>query len=46
METVLAEGKPLLSREQRRQVDEAIREQVGENPTIAVLRARGVHVSI
>jgi superfamily II RNA helicase len=35
METVLAEGKPLLSREQRRQVDEAIREQIGENPTIA-----------
>jgi superfamily II RNA helicase len=35
METVLAEGKPLLSREQRRQVDEAIHEQIGENPTIA-----------
>ena len=35
METVLAEGKPLLSREQQRQVDEAIREQVAENPAIA-----------
>jgi superfamily II RNA helicase len=35
METVLAEGKPLLTREQQRQVDEAIREQVTENPTIA-----------
>ena len=35
METVLAEGKPLLTREQQRQVDEAIREQIGENPTIA-----------
>ncbi|MGH7317306.1 MAG: DEAD/DEAH box helicase, partial [Candidatus Rokuibacteriota bacterium] len=35
METVLAEGKPLLSREQQRRVDEAIREQVAENPTIA-----------
>ncbi len=35
METVLAEGKPLLSREQRRQVDEAIREQVVENSSIA-----------
>jgi superfamily II RNA helicase len=35
METVLAEGKPLLSKEQQRQVDETIREQVAENPTIA-----------
>src|SRR5216683_2465790 len=35
METVLAEGKPLLTREQQRQVDEAIREQVTDNPTIA-----------
>lgn len=35
METVLAEGKPLLTREQQRQVDEAIREQIGENPAIA-----------
>jgi superfamily II RNA helicase len=35
METVLAEGKPLLSRAQRQQVDEAIREAVTETPTIA-----------
>ncbi len=35
METVLAEGKPLLTREQQRQVDEAIREQITDNPTIA-----------
>jgi superfamily II RNA helicase len=35
METVLAEGKPLLTKEQQRQVDESIREQVSENPTIA-----------
>src|SRR5262252_7005594 len=28
METVLAEGKPLLGREQRRQVDEAVREAI------------------
>ncbi len=35
METVLAEGKPLLSKDQQRQVDEAIREQVSENPAMA-----------
>src|SRR5260370_35822498 len=35
METVFAEGRPLLSREKRCWVDEAIREQIGENPTIA-----------
>ncbi len=35
METVLAEGKPLLSKDQQRQVDEAIREQVSETPTMA-----------
>jgi len=35
METVLAEGKPLLGREQRRQVDEAVREAIQDNPTIA-----------
>ena len=35
METVLAEGKPLLSRAQRQQVDDAIREAVTETPTIA-----------
>jgi superfamily II RNA helicase len=35
METVLAEGKPLLSRAQRDQVDDAIREAVAETPTIA-----------
>jgi superfamily II RNA helicase len=35
METVLAEGKPLLTREQQRQVEEAIREQVAENPAMA-----------
>src|SRR5258706_14029204 len=35
METVLAEGKPLLSRAQRQQVDDAIREAVAETPTIA-----------
>jgi superfamily II RNA helicase len=35
METVLAEGKPLLSKGQRQQVDEAIREAVSDTPTIA-----------
>ncbi len=35
METVLAEGKPLLARDQQRQVDEAIREAIRDNPTIA-----------
>src|SRR5438094_4184655 len=35
METVLAEGKPLLSKAQQRQVDEAIREAVSDTPTIA-----------
>ena len=35
METVLAEGKPLLNREQRADVEEAIREAVAETPTIA-----------
>jgi superfamily II RNA helicase len=35
METVLAEGKPLLSRSQQHQVDEAIREAVSDTPTIA-----------
>jgi superfamily II RNA helicase len=35
METVLAEGKPLLSKAQRQQVDEAIREAVSDTPTIA-----------
>ncbi|HXA98064.1 MAG TPA: DEAD/DEAH box helicase [Candidatus Dormibacteraeota bacterium] len=35
METVLAEGKPLLSREQQGQVDGAIREQITESPAIA-----------
>ncbi|MBI1728701.1 MAG: DEAD/DEAH box helicase [Candidatus Rokubacteria bacterium] len=35
METVLAEGKPLLSKIQRQQVDEAIREAVSDTPTIA-----------
>jgi superfamily II RNA helicase len=35
METVLAEGKPLLSPALKTQVDEAIREAVTENPTIA-----------
>src|SRR4029077_10093092 len=53
METVLAEGKPLLSREQRRQVDEAIREQIGEHPTIAesplnqtIFQALGMEVGL
>ena len=35
METVLAEGKPLLRRSQQQQVDEAIREAVSDNPTMA-----------
>jgi superfamily II RNA helicase len=35
METVLAEGKPLLSKPQQTQVDEAIRGAVSETPTIA-----------
>ncbi|HET7876524.1 MAG TPA: DEAD/DEAH box helicase [Methylomirabilota bacterium] len=35
METVLAEGKPLLTREQQRQVDEIIREQTKDNPVMA-----------
>ena len=35
METVLAEGKPLLNKGQRAGVDQAIREAVAETPTIA-----------
>src|SRR5207247_1981207 len=35
METVLAEGKPLLRPSQRQQVDDAIREAVSDTPTIA-----------
>ena len=35
METVLAEGKPLLDRGQRREVDLAVREAIGETPAIA-----------
>ncbi|HEV2057636.1 MAG TPA: DEAD/DEAH box helicase [Methylomirabilota bacterium] len=35
METVLAEGKPLLSKIQQQQVDDAIREAVSDTPTIA-----------
>jgi superfamily II RNA helicase len=35
METVLAEGKPLLTKSQQQQVDEAIREAVGDTPTMA-----------
>jgi superfamily II RNA helicase len=35
METVLAEGKPLLTRDAQRQVEEAIREAIGDNPTMA-----------
>ncbi len=35
METVLAEGKPLLRRSQRQQVDEAVREAISDTPTIA-----------
>ena len=35
METVLAEGKPLLSRDQQRQVDVTIRDAITDNPTIA-----------
>ena len=44
METVLAEGKPLLTREQQRQVDEAIRERVTDNPTIARVAAQPDHL--
>jgi superfamily II RNA helicase len=35
METVLAEGKPLLAREQQRLVDGAIRDAIRDTPTIA-----------
>src|SRR5262249_47550030 len=35
METVLAEGKPLLSRDAQRQVEAAIRSAIEETPTIA-----------
>ena len=35
METVLAEGKPLLAREDRRSVETAIHEAVRDNPTMA-----------
>ncbi len=35
METVLAEGKPLLARDQQRQVELAIRDAVADNATIA-----------
>ena len=35
METVLAGSKPLLTKPQRREVDEAIREAVGETPAMA-----------
>jgi superfamily II RNA helicase len=35
METVLAEGKPLLTRHQQHQVDHAIREAIAENETMA-----------
>jgi superfamily II RNA helicase len=35
METVLAEGKPLLSKMQQQQVDDAIRDAVSDTPTIA-----------
>src|SRR5881296_4218191 len=35
METVLAEGKPLLTRDAQRQVDAAIREAVADTPTMA-----------
>jgi len=35
METVLAEGKPLLTKSQQQQVDGAIREAVSDTPTIA-----------
>ena len=34
METVLAEGKPLLSRPEQQEVDAAIREAASDNPTI------------
>ena len=35
METVLAEGKPLLTRAQQQEVDVTIREAIGETPAIA-----------
>ncbi len=35
METVLAEGKPLLTRDAQRQVEASIRQAIQENPTIA-----------
>ena len=35
METVLAEGKPLLTKSQQQRVDEAIREAVSDTPTMA-----------
>ncbi len=35
METVLAEGKPLLARDQQRQVEVTIRDAITDNPTIA-----------
>src|SRR6266705_1780206 len=35
METVLAEGKPLLTRDAQRQVEASIRQAIDENPTIA-----------
>ena len=35
METVLAEGKPLLTKSQQQQVDAAIREAVADTPTMA-----------
>ncbi|HKZ05355.1 MAG TPA: DEAD/DEAH box helicase [Methylomirabilota bacterium] len=35
METVLAEGKPLLTRNQQAEVELTIRDAIGENPTIA-----------
>ena len=35
METVLAEGKPLLTRDAQRQVGASVREAIEENPTIA-----------
>src|SRR5207245_6425970 len=35
METVLAEGKPLLTESQQQRVDEAIREAVSDTPTMA-----------
>src|SRR5215475_5129661 len=35
METVLAEGKPLLAKNQQREVEEIIREAIGDSPAIA-----------